>query len=127
MRGTILILTTALLLVGVSSLRAEGPCDRPLGCELKCAHAMAVPCCCPDDYCRKPFPCLPCPSLRGCCDDYCRKPMPCVPCEFPRGCCDDYCRKPLPKLCWPVDRSQYRCGPPACRGNAPVPAPAAGG
>ena len=35
---------------------------------------------CPDDYCRKPFPCIPC--LRPCCecDDYCRKPMPCVRC-----------------------------------------------
>lgn len=111
MRRTILILMAGLLWVGGAAARGEEPCSRPLACEMQCARAMAVPCCCPDDYCRKPLPCVPCECRPGCCDDYCRKPLPCVPRECYRNCCDDYCPKPWPKLCWPVDRSLYRCGP----------------
>ena len=54
-------------------------------------------CTCPDDYCPKPLPCVPC-APRGCCDDYCAKPLPCVPCAL-RGCCDDYCPKPCAFTC----------------------------
>ena len=69
--------------------------------ERQCTGCAATPCCCPDDYCRKPLPCLPCVPLQGCCNDYCPKPPPCVgglclPC-----CGDDYCRKPLPQFCCP--------------------------
>jgi hypothetical protein len=66
--------------------------------------------CCPDDYCRKPMPCVPCP--RGCCPDtYCPKPIPSVPC--PNACWypDDYCRKPIPCLSWPPSPIRYSCGP----------------
>ena len=66
-------------------------------------------CVCPDDYCPKPLPCVPC-APRGKCDNYCRKPLPCAPCVG--GYCgpDDYCPKPcnfyLPP-CWPA---WYTCG-----------------
>jgi hypothetical protein len=68
-------------------------------------------CTCPDSYCPKPQPCVPC-ALRGCCDDYCPKPMPCT--ASLRYCgCDDYCPKPscirLPP-CWPA---WYSCGAPS--------------
>jgi hypothetical protein len=71
--------------------------------------------CCPDDYCRKPMPCI-CPVPRcGSCDDYCRKPMPCL-CPVPRcGSCDDYCHKPLPCLLCPPLTPYLQCGPdPGC-------------
>jgi hypothetical protein len=79
-----------------------------------CTRCDARRCCtCPDDYCPKPLPCVPC-APRGCSNDYCPKPLPCVPCA-PRGCCNDYCPKPcciyLPP-CWPA---WYSCGAPACR------------
>ncbi len=44
--------------------------------------------------------CLP-PRIPECPDDYCRKPTPCL---VGLACwtCDDYCRKPLPSFCWPM-------------------------
>ena len=81
-------------------------CDR-------CSRAPI--CCCPDDYCRKPLPCVECVPNCGCCDDYCRKPLPgvCpVPCGFlycydakPLPCvfgprCDQSCMCPRPKTCF---------------------------
>jgi len=57
--------------------------------------------CCPDDYCRKPWPCIPCLSECWECDNYCRKPFPCIPCLSGCFTCDDYCRKPFPDFCWP--------------------------
>ncbi|MFN4258685.1 MAG: hypothetical protein ACK4RK_05270 [Gemmataceae bacterium] len=66
---------------------------------------------CPDDYCRKPLPGVPC-NPQGCVDDYCRKPLPGVPCN-PQGCVDDYCRKRCP-IRWPKTcEPWYRCGPTA--------------
>lgn len=67
-------------------------------------------CCCPDDYCSKPLPCVE-PNPRGCCDDYCRKPLPCVP-PTPKGCCDDYCPKCCPIFLRKPCESWYTCGPP---------------
>lgn len=97
-------------IIGIVNLRAAIAGDARSGC--KCARACVgapMPCC-PDDYCGKPLPCVPC--WTGCCcpDDYCRKPLP-NPC-LPLACCcpDDYCRKPLPKLsCHPLPAC-YRCG-----------------
>jgi hypothetical protein len=88
-------------------------CDKSLGDTLRCTRCAAMPCCCPDDYCRKPLPCIPCPVPTGCVDDYCCKPLPCIPCPVPTGCVDDYCRKPLPHFCWPVNCQFYRCPPPS--------------
>ncbi len=84
---------------------------KPLGDALRCSRCAAVPCVCPDDYCRKPFPCLPCLRLPGLPDDYCRKPFPCIPGLGPGRCADDYCRKPVPDPCGPVLRQFYRCPP----------------
>jgi hypothetical protein len=73
-------------------------------CEPKCA-APCLPTwcqpgaklwrCCPDDYCRKPAPCVRCPDWRSVCPDYCRKCLPQAPCRV-SGECDDYCRKSCP-------------------------------
>ena len=83
----------------------------------QCSSCCATPCCCPNDYCRKPMPCVPCPVPRGCADTYCRKPMPCVPCPAPCGCGETYCPKPFPDLCRPRDWQFYRCPPPECCGK----------
>jgi hypothetical protein len=68
---------------------------------------------CPDDYCRKPMPCvrrLPC----GQCDDYCPKPLPRI-CTLPCGESYEYCRKPWPRLCRPLRAENYSCGQPQAR------------
>jgi hypothetical protein len=67
-------------------------------------------CWCPDDYCRKDIPSVPC-NAKGCVDDYCRKSPPCVPAN-PRGCVDDYCRKTCPLILGPLREPWYSCGPP---------------
>jgi hypothetical protein len=72
---------------------------------------------CPDDYCRKPYPCVW--QMHWCGpDDYCRKPFPCI---WQMHWCgpDDYCRKPCPPACRPLDTSYYTCGCP-CQDPAPV-------
>ncbi|MDZ7617351.1 MAG: hypothetical protein U1E05_10115 [Patescibacteria group bacterium] len=81
------------------------------GSELECTRCAALPCCCPDDYCRKPEPSVPCVRTSWCADDYCAKPMPCIPCVGVPKCTDDYCPKPFPSFCWPVLRQFYRCPP----------------
>lgn len=84
--------------------RQKSQCSQPTWCEGCCQPI----CCCPDDYCRKSIPCVPC--LRGpwCCDDYCHKSLPCLPCTPLGRCCDDYCEKPCPacppRLCTDLNR-----------------------
>ncbi len=63
------------------------------------ATKMALPECvrclvCPDDYHRKPWPCLPHAICGGLCDHYCKKPLPHLPCPVPGVHCDDYYKKP---------------------------------
>src|SRR3990172_4664755 len=50
-------------------------------------------CVCPDDYCPKPLPCVPCAPL-GKCDCYCPKPLPCPPCPLRYCAPNDYRPKP---------------------------------
>ncbi|MHB1036187.1 MAG: hypothetical protein ACYC35_15960 [Pirellulales bacterium] len=95
--------------------RATDLCDRSLGAELRCTRCAAIPCWCPDDYCPKPLPCVPCLKRSCLPDDYCPKPLPCVPCRAASTCVDDYCPKPLPVLCWPLSRQFLRCPPPEQR------------
>jgi len=69
--------------------------------------------CCPDDYCSKRLPCVPCARMTCCCGDNCGKPFPricCVTCCGP----DDYCPKPLPCLCWPALPAPLSCGGRTC-------------
>ena len=99
-----------------SSAAAEPGC-RSLGRELQCTRCAAIPCCCPDDYCRKPLPCIPCLVLRGCPDDTCRKPQPCLPYFCIARCPDDYCSKPLPHCFWSAAKQFYRCPPCPCEAN----------
>jgi hypothetical protein len=70
-------------------------------------------CTCPNDYCPKPLPCVPCAPL-GKCDCYCPKPLPCPPCPLRYCGPNDYCPKPcclyLPP-CWPA---WYSCGSLEC-------------
>ncbi|MEX2173997.1 MAG: hypothetical protein WD872_06515 [Pirellulaceae bacterium] len=73
---------------------------------------------CLDDYCRKPWPCLPHAICGQCCDDYCRKPIPLLPCPAPSCCPDGYCPKPLP--CPPSPLwSRWLICPPACETGVP--------
>jgi hypothetical protein len=77
--------------------------------------------CCPDDYCKKPPPWLPClPPCTGA-DDYCKKPYPFIPCLPRCGGPDDYCCKPLPCLVCPPWSPYLSCGVPAA---APASCPA---
>jgi hypothetical protein len=101
-----------ILLASVGSAAADPPAPL-LPCWqrwwLGTANCPSVGCC-PDDYCRKPLPCVPVVRCGGP-DDYCRKPLPCVPvvrCGGP----DDYCRKPLPCLLCPPWSPYLQCGPP---------------
>jgi hypothetical protein len=103
--------------LGVLSANA-GECEKE---RCHCGSTICLPAsdircqgCCPDDYCPKPLPCVPCLSCCRTCDDYCRKPMPCVPCLPCCRTCDDYCRKPLPCLCWPCNPG-YKCVTSCCR------------
>lgn len=58
---------------------------------------------CPDDYCRKPDPRIPCPT-GGCFSDcFVRKPLPCPPRCIGSVTCDDYARK-----CPPQEQCPYR-------------------
>ena len=95
----------AAVLAHAAMAGCDGQCKK---CTSPCRTALML--CCPDDYCRKPMPCVPCPPPSCCPDDYCRKPMPCVPCPPPSCCPDDYCRKPMPCLCWPPLPVKYSCG-----------------
>lgn len=95
--GVLSLLSLAERLLAAEPCFGFGRVDR----ELECARCAAIPCCCADDYCRKPLPCIPCAPLQGCGDDYCRKPLPCLPPVCTSGCADDYCRKPLPHFCCP--------------------------
>jgi hypothetical protein len=68
---------------------------------------------CPDNYCPKPQPCVPCAPL-GCCNDYCPKPLPCLPCPLCYCAPNDYCPKPYClnlSPCWPA---WYTCGAMNC-------------
>jgi hypothetical protein len=105
-----------LLVMSASSAYAEEP--RPLfdGCGWSFPKLHVEwhqrKCWCPDDYCPKPLPSVPC-NAKGCVDDYCPKPLPSVPCNA-KGCVDDYCPRTCPlslgRLCEPW----YTCGPSRC-------------
>ncbi len=84
----------SLLCLAECSAAAE-LCSGSLGRDLRCTRCATIPCCCPDDYCRKPFPCVPCPPQLTSANDYCRKPLPCLPCLRMSWCADDYCRKAI--------------------------------
>jgi len=90
---------------------SRGPLAQAIGDQRCCAQCAAQPCWCPDDYCPKPQPCVPCPNYCVCPDTYCPKPQPCVPC--PNYCVypDTYCPKPAPNLCIPLNREFQRCVP----------------
>ena len=117
-RSTLFFAALSVLCLGQTAARGMDIFSGPAG---KQAVTTSGPCCCPNDYCRKPLPCVPCGPLEWLRDDYCRKPMPCVPCPCIGGCPDDYCRKPCPDLCRPLDRQNYRCGPPDSPVTSPCP------
>jgi len=69
------------------------------------------PCpCCPDDYCPKKQPSVPCPvPCRGP-DDYSSKALPAA-CPLKWFGADDYCPKACPISPWPGFPPWYTCGP----------------
>lgn len=83
----------------------------------KKAPATSAPCgvgtctlCCPDDYVRKPAPCVA-PVACCCADTYCPKPCLVLPCPTTCCCPDDYCPKTRPALCRPMANAWYKCVP----------------
>jgi hypothetical protein len=65
---------------------------------------------CPDDYCPKPLPPVPCPGWTCAPDDYCPKRLPCA---RPVTCfrADDYSAKPCPITAPRCPPPWYSCGP----------------
>jgi hypothetical protein len=121
-RSTILAAVLALTCLGSTALAGDASEKRAesAGRADCCAKAP----CCPDNYCKKPLPCIPCPKWCGTPDSYCKKPLPCVPCRGWCGCPDNYCKKPLPDLCLTRLWEFYRCPPRECdrSGDAKPPA-----
>jgi len=109
-RSTFLAAVLALGWMGAAALAGEAAPGRADGGQQD-ACCDAAPCCCPDTYCKKPLPCVPCVKLGCGCDNYCKKPWPCIPCPVQSCCPDNYCKKPWPDLCRPLDRQFYRCPP----------------
>ena len=72
------------------------------------------PLCCPDDYIRKPSPCVS-PVFSFCPDTYCPKPCPVLPCPKMSCCSDDYCPKPPPSPCRPMTNAWHKYVPLAPR------------
>jgi hypothetical protein len=108
------------LVLGSHAACADGPAPAPVcpgGGPLVCPATLLSGC--PNDYCRKPCPFIPCLSPWHGPNDYCRKPCPFIPClELWHGP-NDYCRKPMPALCRPLCADHYICGP-GCP-SAPAP------
>jgi hypothetical protein len=63
----------------------------------------------PNDYCRKPIPCVRRQGPLGQVVEDCSKPLPLPPCPAMRGCANDYQPKSYPILIGP---------PPGCRAEA---------
>jgi len=112
-RSTLLAAAIALTCLGTHLF--EGTAAERRGESARHANCCATSCCCPDNYCKKPMPCIACPNWCGCPDDYCKKPMPCIACPSSCGCPDDYCKKPFPNLCLTRDWQFFRC--PPCEGQ----------
>lgn len=66
------------------------------------------PCCCQDDFVRKPVPSV-CAAPSYCLETYNRKP--CLSLPSPTKCCctDVYCPKPIPLERQPNSNSWYKC------------------
>lgn len=112
----VMLVVGTVLTAGPALVHADGG-----SCETKAPQSKALcgvgrcPLCCPDDYFRKPAPCV---SPVACCraDTYCPKPCLVLPCHAKCCCPDDYCPKPHPSLCRPMADAWYKCVPLApCR------------
>jgi hypothetical protein len=85
----------------------NGPQPAPSGCGT-CQDSFPLLRGCPDDYCPKPMPGVPCIRC-GEPDDYCRKPCPHIIRLSACGGPNDYDRKPCPPPCRPMCTSNYVC------------------
>jgi hypothetical protein len=77
-------------------------------CYGNCQGCIPILWGCPDDYCPKPMPGVPCIRC-GEPDDYCRKPCPHIIRLSGCGGPCDYDRKPCPPACRPMCTSNYIC------------------
>jgi len=84
--------------------------DREASSSSAARGRNAWTCNCPDDYVRKPVPCV---SPVACCCPDTYRPKPCLVLPCPTKCCcpDDYCSKPRPALCQPKAEAWYKCVP----------------
>ena len=104
-------------LAGLLVLAGLGLCG-PSGAGEPCCSCKGWPCwdlrrpcpCCPNDYCPKKLPPVPC-RVKCCCpDDYCPKRLP-IPCPLKYCGPDDYCCKPCPPVPLPCAPPWFTCGP----------------
>ena len=107
----LMLIAVNFAMVKPASVRAETGCGEQMARRGSNGHVKGhCPECCPDDYVRKPAPCV-C-GVACCCEDtYC--PKPCLVLPSPAKCCcpDDYCPKPHPALCRPMSHAWYKCVP----------------
>lgn len=131
-RGWILTVSVRMLLVaialtaGLASVHAdEASCDAMAPSSNVGLGVGIWSLCCPDDYVRKPSPCVT-PVACRCADRYCSKPGVVLPCPQKQCSPDNYCPKPVPSLCRPIANEWYKCvtlplchwlHPTACTGN----------
>jgi hypothetical protein len=118
-KGWRTILATRIAGLIVVALLTAGPAVTSAdesSCVVKAPSSEALcgigrcPLCCPNDYIRKPAPCVS--PVSSCCPDtYCPKPCLVLPCPAKSCCRDDYCPKPLPSLCRPFTNAWYKCVP----------------
>jgi hypothetical protein len=122
-RTTILATVFTLTCLGAKALAGDSS-DKP-GASARHADFFPTAPCCPDNYCKKPMPRVPCPNWCGTPDNYCEKPMPCVPCPNWCGCPGNYCKKPCPSICLTRLWQFYRCPPCECELTVNAKPPAA--
>lgn len=105
------VVVVILILACAGPANAQG-LRSPLPWLFGTAHGETCPSvgCCRDDYERKCLTIEPAPRCGGP-DDYCRKPIPCIGDIVRVGCPYDYCRKPLPSLLCPPWSPFLSCGP----------------
>jgi hypothetical protein len=102
----------AALLATVPSVRGESTLRKPYLSFLGLTEVRPlIRGWCPDDYCPKQLPPVPCVNNSGWLMDYCPKPLPAAPCPTPPGCVNDYDPKWCPIYLGVGAGPSYRCGP----------------
>ena len=109
-RLIVLLVVTFLTAKQAMVLADETSCDAKAQPSKALCGVGRSPLCCPNDYIRKPVPCVS-PDSFCCPDTYCPKPILVLPCPAKSCCRDDYC----PSRCPRVVATFQTPGTSACR------------